>query len=45
MKEELDSWSLEYGLVGYMVGYLEGEKSIYFLRLFSWSIGLMVTKS
>jgi len=30
-EEELDSWSLEYGPVSYMVGYWGGEKSTYFL--------------
>jgi len=29
-EEKLDSWSVEHGPVGDLVGYLEGEKSSYF---------------
>lgn len=31
MKKSLVSWSLENGSIGYLVGYLEGEKSMDFV--------------
>jgi len=30
-EERLGPWSLEHGPLGHLVGYLEGEKSTYFL--------------
>ena len=32
-EEKLDSWGVEYGPIGDLVGYLEEEKSPYFFRI------------